>query len=83
MQFFRGDDGRLTELPNRHIDTGMGLERVTSVTRTLWQCFNMFQWVLMAFINIHGIPKMDDQWETMGNLEMTGKRIAHDIWEVF
>ncbi len=33
IQFNRGPDGRLTPLPDRHVDTGMGFERVCAVIR--------------------------------------------------
>ncbi|MCB0879960.1 MAG: alanine--tRNA ligase, partial [Thermoleophilia bacterium] len=31
MQYTRDDEGRLSELPNQNIDTGMGLERISSI----------------------------------------------------
>ncbi len=33
IQFNRGPDGRLTPLPARHVDTGMGFERICAVVR--------------------------------------------------
>lgn len=31
MEFNRGSDGKLTSLPNKNVDTGMGLERVVAI----------------------------------------------------
>ncbi len=31
IQYNRGDNGSLTELPNRHVDTGLGFERIVRV----------------------------------------------------
>lgn len=31
MEFYKGADGKVTELPNKNVDTGMGLERVVAV----------------------------------------------------
>ncbi len=31
MQYFKAEDGTVTELPKKNVDTGMGVERITSV----------------------------------------------------
>lgn len=56
MQFDRDDEGRLTPLPNPSIDTGAGLERVTSVLQGVRSNYNtdIFSGILGAAAEIAG-----------------------------
>jgi len=44
IQFNRGDEGKLTPLPNQHVDTGMGLERIVRVLQNKTSNYDTDLW---------------------------------------
>jgi alanyl-tRNA synthetase len=47
MEFYRGDDGKLTKLENQNVDTGMGYERMCKV---LQQKDSVYETDVFAYI---------------------------------
>ena len=70
IQFNRGADGKLTPLPARHVDTGMGFERVSAVLqgKTSNYDIDLFQHLFKAIHDLTGAEpysgKLDDLRDT-------------------
>jgi len=58
MQYNRRQDGTLEELPAKHVDTGMGLERVVSVIQGKTSNYDtdIFQPVIQKMVQMSGYP---------------------------
>lgn len=58
IQYNRNNDGSLTELPAKHVDTGMGFERICAVLQKVNSNYDtdIFTPIINAVVKLSGIP---------------------------
>ncbi len=58
MQYYKAEDGTVTELPKKNVDTGMGVERITSVLEGVDDNYKSSIWsdVIELISNIANLP---------------------------
>ena len=63
IQYFRDQNGELSELPNKHVDTGAGLERVVAYLQGKDSNYDtdLFTPILYEITNLSGIPYEKDE----------------------
>ncbi len=66
MEYYKDKNGVITELPNKNVDTGMGVERVTSILEGVNDNYESSIWkdVISLICEISGI-KYDDNKKSM------------------
>ena len=58
MQYYKAEDGSVSELPKKNVDTGMGVERITSVLEGVKDNYKSSVWsdVIELISNIANLP---------------------------
>ncbi len=58
MEFYKDKDGKITELPKKNVDTGMGVERVVSILENKQDNYLSSIWIstIKLIENISGLP---------------------------
>ncbi len=67
MQYHKDSEGKVTELPNKNVDTGMGVERTTAILEGVNDNYESSIWkdIIEMISTISGLPYNDENKKSM------------------
>jgi alanyl-tRNA synthetase len=66
IQYYRNEKGELEDLPQKHVDTGMGFERIVSVLQGQVSNYDtdLFAYIISGIASICGLDRQQQEQET-------------------